>query len=646
MQQAPKMATARTAPTMQQGPLRLLSLSDDLLRCVLRHLSLGDRLDCAQTCRRCARMARSVTVLLASLIVGAFPNELNGVGLGRPDRQRGIADMRIDAKNPNSIPGSMNLAQAVWPWAQALRNGLDMLHRAFRMSAAQVGVHSLRLQRHKALEPLLRGLLVLIEHTLGPERPPHVCSTELVEVTLCQCRVPANLGTLLSRVASLRLYSCVVDPGEGAALADNLAEAGHETFCWVGERAGSVPVELLLAPRERPPKKLALSLGETMQLAALSEGAWPELSSVWQTLCGTGLEQLVLVGTLEDHPSQDDELIKGLADQLPLWSSLTTLFLDSTLFTMLASSPGSGDPAHPIDQPIGSSNSWQFEVERFLRALPPGLESLGTVDCLWSSPTWFFDALKAVVGGDEMSGDGAAGSWHEEVLAVRRQRPLGRLTKLAVYINSPGSTLVPGRAEDQGEQEPGEQEPGFQGYPNAVGDFGARCDFEDGCALHAVCCHARGLLPSLQTLLIDWYDEDPMLPEGLARALEPLGGIPDLRAVHFCQQSINSAELHTDASFPYKLRAAAELPGVRICVHEDLSDREKRGDRSDVPAGEIPGGSWLLHDSVGMLEFTRGLLPLSEQLGYSRADFHAVHLNPGPCMQSPENSEPQSEEES
>lgn len=118
----------------------LLSLSDDLLRCILlRCLAFSVRAALGRTCRRFCSLVRAGTTLWAHVVCGAYPHERIGVGVGRPAALGGdaLVPLRIDA-SVTSLPG----------FGAELRRGIELLHLAFRRTAAWIGVRSFRLQRH------------------------------------------------------------------------------------------------------------------------------------------------------------------------------------------------------------------------------------------------------------------------------------------------------------------------------------------------------------------------------------------------------------------------------------------------------------------------------------------------------------------
>ena len=93
-----------------------------------------------------------------------------------------------------------------------------------------------------------------------------------------------------------------------------------------------------------------------------------------------------------------------------------------------------------------------------MAALPATLESLGTIDCSWLHPVWFFEAIRGARSSSTRSlpaassstarfggGDAADASGPPHPTAPMRvlsSPVLDRLSELTIFINSPGATAT------------------------------------------------------------------------------------------------------------------------------------------------------------------------------------------------------------
>ena len=209
----------------------------------------------------------------------------------------------------------------------------------------------------------------------------------------------------------------------------------------------------------------------------------------WLSIAGADLEQLALLG----HTALPAPLSASLRAALPRWRhSLRVLHLGADALSSLCHGVG---------------------AVALIAALPPTLETLGTVDCSWLAPTWFFEALA------------------EATPPQQAPPPLSRLTQLSVFVNSPGAGASGLFAA-----------PNYAPVSGEYGDYYA-ASFEDGCALHVACGHAAARLPALRRLLITWYEEDDIEVAGVAAALAPLAAAPRLREVCLMRSGENCGAL-------------------------------------------------------------------------------------------------------
>jgi len=196
-----------------------------------------------------------------------------------------------------------------------------------------------------------------------------------------------------------------------------------------------------------------------------------------------------------------------------------------------------------------------------LRALPPGLQSLGAVECSWLDPLAFFRALC-----DEGRGP---------------PRWAAGLRDLALFTNSPGacraaarvpaSATVPRHGRDTAATRPlgagrADVDAFAAGVVSAAG-------FADDCALHMAAAYTAALFPALERLLIEWYDNDDLPAGGVARALAPLRGCSSLRELHLCRSDADCGSIDADAqsfarAFVAGGEGAAPCPALRVCVHD------------------------------------------------------------------------------
>ena len=392
------------------------TLSDDLLRRVLLHQPRPPcvtRIALLRVSRRIAAIVRAETTLWVDLSCSAWPTSLPGIG-----RIASAHDMLV-------VPIAIGVDADTLPtFSFMLRAAIEIVRLAYRCSAAQVGVKSLRLERHS--DRLDRILPPLCCHIAAHRGPCH-------EVTLTQCSLPPSLGRMLAHVRSLRLCNCPMGESfpECKGLAESLAVVPLHTLVWVSERQ-HVPLELLETRRAHPLEHLVLSL-DRMALETL-DGVNEGGSLDWVGATGTRLQTLALL-TSAPLPTP---AAAALLSALPTWTALVTLHLGAEALSSLAHQCTAGERG----------------AATLFEALPPTLEALGVIDCSWLAPTWFFDAL-----------------------AMARPRthggppPLSHLRRLYLFINSPGAMSA--------------DTPTLLGLRGAGEHWGAP-SFEDGCAIHQI----------------------------------------------------------------------------------------------------------------------------------------------------------------
>ena len=392
------------------------TLSDDLLHRVLLHPRppCATRIALLRVSRRIAAIVRADTTLWVELSCSAWPTRLPGIGRIASDNGMLIVPIAIGV-DADTLPS----------FSFALRAAIEIVRLAYRCSAAQVGVKSLRLQRHS--DRLDRILPPLCCHIAAHRGPCH-------EVTLTQCSLPPSLGRLLAHVRALRVWDCPI-MGESfpecKGLAESLAVVPLHTLVWVSERQ-HVPLELLETRRVHPLEHLVLSI-DHMALETL-DGVNEGGSLDWVGATGTRLQTLALL-TSAPLPMP---AAAALLSALPTWTSLVTLHLGAEALCSLAHQCTAGERG----------------AATLFEALPPTLEALGVIDCSWLAPTWFFDAL-----------------------AMARPRthggppPLSHLRRLSLFINSPGTMSA--------------DMPTLLGLRGAGEHWGA-ASFEDGCASHQI----------------------------------------------------------------------------------------------------------------------------------------------------------------
>lgn len=562
----------------------ILDLSDDVLRHVVR-LGLVDYLEqhrFARSCRRACEAVRAETTLWVTLSSGTWDNQL--VGFPAPP---GVVGKRFSAQL------HIDVREEFLPqFPPRLRHGLELLLLANRRSASSVGLSSLRLIDRQDLGTILPGLAfhLAMAPTLGGLLTNRVRTEAITSVTLVQCVLPCNLGLLLKRVKRLRLWECLLessDPGAEAALVASLATLPLEDLVWAGGRHAAPPLGLLETAREGASALRRLAVGIShMELEELTIGVGgaglgtpPEAS--WTAIAGTDLETLALLG----HDPLPTAFAQSLLAALPLWRhSLRSLHCGADALISLC----------------------QYGGECFVQRLAPNLEHLGTIDCSWLSPLWFFDAVD-LVEQSEQSAERCSGepsralgdtpldapSAAADTLAgppVAAARPLGQLRSLSLFINSPGATASRGF-------DPSSAMAGCEQWPSA--------GFEPGCAMHAAAERVVGACPKLERLYVTWYEEDDVTAAGLATALAPLTYAPCLRELNLMRSGENCGVLvPPEGASTYETLARA-LPKLRVVVHD--------GPPLQALGTEQP--LWELADSVDMLRdgaLCHGLAPRYE----------------------------------
>ena len=561
----------------------LLELSDDLLRLVVRRIgSYEHRHSLARTCRRCGETVRAECTLWVELVSSLWSGQ--DVGMSAPSVVDGALSMplQIDVTvdTLHNFPGRIR-------WA------LDLQLLAHRRSASTVGVRSLSLLDRDDLLKVLPGLsfhLAGLAFQLGDRVNPETLSS----LTLVHCELPANMGLLLSHVRRLRIWECVVQGVKGRSsqseaeyeqmLARSLSMLQLDDFVWIGGRHRPPPLALLetaRAPHAHALRRLVLAVDHMAldELSDESDGA--DASSApnnggglrWTAVAGSNLEQLVLAS----RDTMPAVFGSSLLSALPTWShSLRVLHMGADALSSLCCREGG--------------------AAAFLDCLPPTLEVLGTIDCSWLGPTWFFEAMSSAN-------------------ATAPSPKLSRLTQLTVFVNSPGATASNqqplGNRTWLSEFNPAEHCT-LERWPTA--------SFDNDCALSLIAQNVARIFPSLERLFITWYEEDDVFAASLATALAPLNHMACLRELHLLRSGSNCGHLinypETGAPLDRKgLEASHEalaaasiasvLPAIAVVVHD--VPRQALGTEAPL---------WELEDAVNMLPegaLCRRLAPLRDK---------------------------------
>lgn len=517
---------------------------------------------------------------------------------GKPTSPIGID---IDARTLHTFPERL-----AWAVNYALL--------AFRRSVSTLEISSLRLHQRKDIPAILPGLsFYLVGAAMQLPGVVHTYQhAGLRELTLTHCALPSNLALMIPHVHRLRLWDCVVEwsPASSGSSADTVH--GHRAFLagsvlglahlrelvWGGETRPAPPELLLEAPRAEAEgraklevlvlstdKMQGLSSDEPDQLYGSEEGEghppWGQQlaaedacgsGALWRLAGGGELRELVLL------QKEGEDLSRSAAASLLFtlggaWHrTLRVLHLPADSLCALADASR---------LPVGGDQHRLFDM------LPPGLETLGAVNCSWLSPSWFFTALRGrnaamAAGAASRDAGQADGSHSHSHWALRRLRTL------TVFINSPGAS---GGEALNFMGAVGAGTAAFSAATSAL-EVWPSATFEPGCALHRMAQGVAETLPWLQRLNIIWYDEDGLGdPAGVARALSPLGGCACLRELHLMRDDENCGGGPTETELPAMLRAVREaLPGlehVRVWYAPEQS-------QADRPV-------WEVEDRVGML---------------------------------------------
>ena len=397
----------------------LTELGDDVLRRVLHpRLTLSTRSVLSRVCRRLRDLVRAETTLLVELTCTPWITTLpSGIGRAGPRDDELVAPVSVGI-DLTTVPSC----------APVLADALELVLSAHRRTASAVSVRYLRLHRHRELRRLLPALSFQV--AAAASVPPHrnIVAERLREITLMHCSLPIHLGRLLTHVHSLRIWDCAIESNSEEAWAElvgSLAAMPLETLVWAGERQ-PIPAQLLETRRETSLSRLVLAMDciELDSLVGVEAGG----SLDWWGMCGECVTTLGVLSESELLPSVATCLVLAL----PRWSHLVHLHISTDALTSLANcrsilplaappdqpSPlvGSepGFPLHDPPPPIAALNtapgpaSWGDATLlgdaappahdgsgaiALIESLPPTLESLGSIDCSWLAPTWFFDAL-------------------------------------------------------------------------------------------------------------------------------------------------------------------------------------------------------------------------------------------------------------
>ena len=420
-------------------------------------------------------------------------------------------------------------------YAARVRWALNTLMLTYRRSISIIAIKELKLHQRQdvtAILPAISFQLPLAASVVGPA----VRSEALCELTLCQCSLPPSLGLMVTMLRRLRLWDCVMPAQHDAtcALVASLASLPRlEDFAWAGERHGAPTLLLEACPagRARSLSSLVLSCA-TLEWDSLDGGDGDGggddgggggddggggggndgggggrggSGSVWRRLCGEGLKELILL----DH---SDNILPAPASDA-LLATLASVWRHTLRVLSLGHETLSSLLGH--QQQLGSSQH-QGWATNAMAALPATLESLGTVDCSWLHPVWFFEGIRgarsllpaASSSTAPSSGGGAAAAAAAATLpphSTAAMRVLSRLSELTIFINSPGATATAQLMNQMSDLATLTAE----AWPSAV--------FEPGCALHRVARCIVETLPQLERLFVVWYDEDDVDADGCAQ---------------------------------------------------------------------------------------------------------------------------------
>jgi hypothetical protein len=371
----------------------LSALSDDLLRVIVRFSEqLSSRVALSKTCTRLSQLVRLEEALFVQ-VTSAQRECADQVGFDQaqtsPDGRYMLAAIQLDvcAAETQHFPRRLS-------WA------IETLLLTYRKSVSQVAFRRMRLHLRDDLDVVLPALLF---HIAGAAASPRVRVECLSDLTLCSCLLPQNLPQMLKHVRHLRMWNC--SPTEEVHSSEYSADRfwrsiadqpNLRTLIWTGEAADpifSLPETILTAPRG--PRSLDVLVLSIEQIEWYSHDA-ETIEIDWCAIGGPSLRELSLLGEpVESSWSQD--LGTTVLSALPTWhETLRSFHLEDQELSNLVRCAGGAAP--------------------LIEALPPSLEALGTVDCSWLSPTWFFDTL------------------------ARCDPPrLTQLRSLSICINSPGA---------------------------------------------------------------------------------------------------------------------------------------------------------------------------------------------------------------
>ena len=429
----------------------LLSLSDDLLHAVLvaGALDLRARFALARVCRRFESLLRAGETLHIDVESNAYPSFMASLGEVRADE---TADARAATLELGLSRSTIDRTSG------RLRHAIEVFLLAHRRSVSRVSLRSWSFIRHAAdvcalLPPLGFYAELVARASCGRVLSP--CA--LTDLSLRQCTLSPGLAKCVPSAVRLRFWECPLADGADTAeiVVSELAGLAHlRSLVWMGE-SHAAPLELLAASRRpRGLRRVAISCGlvNPGEWDPLAEAQWAE---GWAELGGTAGPEELIIG--KEH---EEELLTSTESSVALARALTD---------------GSWTRLSVLQIP---ENMLSTIVQSFLGGLPaalfsslPALRSLGSIDCSWTSPTWFFEPLAEAPPPPDSS--------------------MHRIRTLAIWLNSPA------------------------GQPNPE----PHDDWDDGCALHAAATAIAAVFGrTLEVLHIRWYDEDEMPLIGVARA--------------------------------------------------------------------------------------------------------------------------------
>eukprot|EP00326_Haptolina_ericina_P034211 CAMPEP_0181245010 /NCGR_PEP_ID=MMETSP1096-20121128/43179_1 /TAXON_ID=156174 ORGANISM="Chrysochromulina ericina, Strain CCMP281" /NCGR_SAMPLE_ID=MMETSP1096 /ASSEMBLY_ACC=CAM_ASM_000453 /LENGTH=467 /DNA_ID=CAMNT_0023341625 /DNA_START=213 /DNA_END=1616 /DNA_ORIENTATION=- len=449
--------------------------------------------------------------------------------------------------------------------APKLRRALELLRLSYRLSFSAAEVNSLLLVG-------FTNVWTLLPHALGqiPINIPGPTHGRLVDIHICHCSLPTGLGNLLGpKVRRLRLWDCW--PIHKAAepirsLLEGLRSLPLESLVWCDEPHASeqqsdtdkhAPSQLLDTLTGRGLRQLGLSLRDARhqdqptnaeELAA-NEQVWLHLAS--------SLDALVFLGT--SHGTDT-----GGYPAVEIYGALTNALASASFVCLQELQMG-------VDKMSIVLEGLTLEGVSGLAALGmvcPQLMSVGAIECSWRNPSLHFESLQMV----STSADAPVS-------------PLRHLTSLRLYINSPS------------------------GCPNSLDDewgcASADSDPNAACAMSHAVHNTIYRLPSVRRVFIEWYDEQHVPLDKLARVLAPLGWGGQLRECHLLRVNSDCGGMALPASAFLlggqdndtavdEARASAYLQAYFQGLHVSVRYHGKQTrNGEDAP-------DWIVEDAVGM----------------------------------------------